>query len=166
MTSIGPRLKTAIALAAVLSTMVVGHSSPAQADSISTPFDFVEPHQCTLETVAVDGRLHIVTQTNTNPDGTVNVIVHRDLHGRGEGVGTPSGDTYRYNEDSTSHTKESVEATSIQTFIMHIEFIHMGESLGYQSPELDDVHAKVRIVVVITNGVPNTHVFTDETVCR
>lgn len=161
-----PRLKTALALTAIAAMMVVGHQSPARAESVSTPIDFVEPHECTLETVVMDGRLHIVTQVNTNPDGTVNLIVHRDLHGTNSGTGQPSGDKYMYNEDSTVHSKESVDSTSIQSFVFHTQFIHAGEYGGWQEPALDDLHAKVRVIVVLKNGVPTNNVFIDERTCR
>lgn len=166
MTLTRPRLKTALALAAVVSTVLVGQQSPARAESVSTPIDFLEPHECTLEAVVMDGRLHIVTQTNTNPDGTVNLIVRRDLHGTNSGTGTPSGDRYMYNEDSTIHSKDSVQATSVESFVFHTEFIHQGESLGWQSPALDDLHAKVRVIVILKNGVPTNEVFIDERTCR
>ncbi len=157
--------RAAVALAAVASFLLVGHQTPASAESTSTPVDFIQPHECTLELVNLNGRFHVVTNTNTNADGTVHLVVHQNTQGV-DGIGAPSGDRYVFNEGTNEQTKESADGNSVNTFFMHTEFIHMGESLGYMAPGLDDLHVKLRVVVTLTNGVPSTTVFQDQRECR
>ena len=157
--------RTAVALVAVASFLLVGHQTPASAESTSTPVDFVNPHECTLEIVELEGRFHVVTNTTENPDGSCPIMVHTNTQGV-SGYGFPSGDRYNFIEGTNEQTKESADGNSVNTFFMHTEFIHMGESLGYQAPSMDDLHVKLRVVVIISNGVPTTHVFQDSRECR
>ncbi|HEV2754524.1 MAG TPA: hypothetical protein VG318_01950 [Actinomycetota bacterium] len=154
-----------MAITAVASFLVVGHQPAANAESQSVPVDFVNPHECTLELVELQGRVHVVTQVTENTDGTFHVMAHTNTQGV-DGYGFPSGDRYVFVEGTHAQTTESAPANSINTTFHHVEYIHMGESLGYESPGLDDLHVKLRVVVVLTNGVPTTHVFQDSRECK
>jgi hypothetical protein len=157
--------RIAVALTAVASFLLVGHQPAAQAESVSTPVDFVNPHECTLELVQLEGRFHLVTTTTQNANGSYHIRVHQNTQGV-NGIGVPSGDYYVFNEGTNEAVIETASANSINTFFLHTEFIHAGESLGYEAPGLDDLHVKLRIIVVMNNGVPTTHVFQDSRECK
>jgi hypothetical protein len=157
--------RVAVALAAVASFLVAGLQPAANAQSTSVPVDFVNPHECTLELVELEGRLHVVTHTTENPDGSYRITTHTNTQGV-EGYGYPSGDKYVFVEGTTEQTADGVDGNSINTFFLHTEYIHVGESLGYEAPSLDDLHVKLRVIVVMVNGVPTTHVFQDRRECK
>ncbi len=158
-------LRIAVAVTAVASFLLVGHQPAANAESVSTPVDFVNPHECTLELVELEGRFHVVTQTSQNADGSFRIMIHQNTQGV-DGYGVPSGDRYVFNEGANEHIIESAPGNSVNTTFLHTEYIHMGESLGYEAPSLDDLHVKLRVVTVLVDGVPTTHVFQDTRECK
>ena len=126
---------------------------------------FFEHNECTGEFVELSGRVHLVTSSEDNGDGTFSVKVHTNTQGV-SGIGIITGDPYRFNQ-GTNEMGE-VDATEGGTVHMvgHEEFIHLGEGGGLTSPGLDDEHIHFNVVVAVgPDGVPIT-TFVPDVKCR
>jgi hypothetical protein len=140
-----PRFIGLVAVTAIFCLNLFAGSASAANEQIDITglFEFQE---CTAEGVELDGRVHIVTETTPNGDGTFNVTVHSNTMGV-EGTGFPSGDTYRFNEGANINGEFDVIAGGVGNMVGHEEFIHPGESGGFESPGLDDKHVHFNIAV-------------------
>ncbi len=159
-----PKFFGLIAAASILSLNLFTGSASAASETIDISFTF-EVNECTGEGVELDGRLHLVTQTSPNGDGTFNVKFHSNTMGV-EGTGLMSGDRYRFNETVNIQGEIDVPAGGTGHMVGHEEFIHPGESRGVAAPNLDDKHVHFNIVVALDAlGDPAT-TFVPDFECR
>ncbi|MDQ3986404.1 MAG: hypothetical protein M3280_07900 [Actinomycetota bacterium] len=155
------KIRVAIGLAvATLAALPLYHSASAQTTQIKE--EFVDParfHPCTHENVALQGRIHVTTTTTANPDGTFHLKFHVNTQGV-EGIGTPSGDMYRFNNGENLTFQTDVQGGMRTHTVGHTEYIHVGESLGFPDPNDDDFHEHFNITVLPSlTAPPATEIF-------
>jgi hypothetical protein len=153
-----------LAATSILSLNLFTGTASAASETIDISFTF-EVNECTGEGVEFDGRLHLVTSTTPNGDGTVNVKFHSNTMGV-EGTGLLTGDRYIFNETINIQGEIEVPAGGTGHMVGHEEFIHPGEFGGVEAPHLDDKHVHFNIIVALdAEGLPST-TFVPDVECR
>ena len=159
-----PKFFGLMAAASILSLNLFAGSASAASETIDISFTF-EVNECTAEGVELDGRLHLVTETSPNDDGTFNVKFHSNTMGV-EGTGLISGERYLFNQTVNIQGEIDVAAGGTGHMVGHEEFIHPGEYGGAVEPHLDDKHVHFNIVVALDQlGNPST-TFIPDYECR
>ena len=124
-----------------------------------------EHNECTGEVVELSGRVHLVTTTEDNGDGTFSVKAHMNTQGV-TGIGFPSGDPYRFNEGTNEIGEFDTTEGGTVHMVGHEEFIHLGEGGGLTGPNLDDEHIHFNVAVTVgPDGAPIT-TFIPQAECR
>lgn len=155
-----PKFFGLLAAASILSLNLFTGPASAASQSIDITFMF-EVNECTGEGVDLEGRIHLVTNSEPNGDGTFDVKFHTNTMGF-EGIGFLTGDRYRFNETVNIQGEIEVPAGGTGHMVGHEEFIHVGEFGGVAAPGLDDKHVHFNIVVALDEtGEPNTSFIPD-----
>jgi hypothetical protein len=150
-----PKFLGLLAVTSILSLSLFTGPASAESEVVDISFMF-EVNECTGEGVELDGRLHIVTNSEPNENGTFDVKFHTNTMGV-EGTGLLTGDRYRFNEGVNIQGEIEVPAGGTGHMVGHEEFIHPGEFGGVVAPGLDDKHVHFNIVVALDEeGQPST----------
>lgn len=139
-----------------------------QALAASNSYDvsgMFEHNECTGEFVELSGRVHLVTNSEDNGDGTFSVKVHMNTQGV-SGTGVLTGDPYRFNEGTNEMGEFDTTEGGTVHMVGHEEFIHLGEGGGVSGRNLDDEHIHFNVAVTVgPDGAPIT-TFVPRVECR
>ncbi len=145
---------------------VVAVPASAAAANFQIPITPFTNDACTGEGVTLEGNLHLLVQTTANADGSFHVMQHTNTQGV-SGIGVLSGDTYSFSEGYLERDTFDAQGGTTTHTVMHLEFIHHGESLGLLAPSLDDLHQHFNVATTLApTGEPTATIHTDRFECR